>query len=98
MGEREEQEERGKDEDGGGAEDDEDDGEGGVRGGGLVDAQAGRQQVGELGDGPAPDDGDEGGAGERAQRPRTRTEIAAAPQTSEPITSGRPWSSRRSWT
>src|SRR5690349_21069440 len=65
---RVEQEQRREDEDGGDTEDDEDDGEGGVGGGGLVDAQAGRQQVGELGHRPAPDDGDEGGAGERAQR------------------------------
>src|SRR3954468_843862 len=64
---RVEQAERGQDEDGGGGEDDEDGRHRRVGGGGLVDAEAGRQQVGELGHAPAPDDGEDGGGGEGSQ-------------------------------
>src|SRR3954468_11762895 len=75
---RVEQAERGQDEDGGDGEDDEDDRHRRVGGGGLVDAEAGRQQVGELGDAPAPDHGDDGTGGGGPQRP-----AAAAPQDEE---------------
>src|SRR4051812_28987496 len=72
---RVEQAERGQDEDGGYGEDDEDGRHRRVGGGGLVDAEAGRQQVGELGDAPAPDHRGDGTGGERAQGPS-----AAAPE------------------
>src|SRR4051794_20200341 len=54
---RVEQRQRGQDDYRGDGEDDEDDRHRRVGGGGLIDAEAGRQQVGELGDSPAPDDG-----------------------------------------
>src|SRR4029077_6237225 len=51
----EQQEQGGQDKDAGDPEDDEDRAQGGVRGGRFGDLQRGRQQVGELGDEPAPD-------------------------------------------
>src|ERR1044072_4625964 len=59
--------ERGQDDDRGDGEDDDHGVQGGVGCRRLGDRQRGWQQIGELGDGPAPDHGDDGADRERAQ-------------------------------